>query len=1245
MKQKNAMVWILVLLVAGAAWATDYTWIGASGGDWSVAGSWNPGGGPPLAADSASFTGTVNKTVDIVTGNQAVSNITVTGSAAWYWDADNLASHNTLTLGAGNLNYNGSNTLATLSSFNAVLAGSGGLRVNSGVLRIGDRNVHSNSFSGGIEVNGGVLGGGHYINYENANPSDFGTGPITIGSASPGSNDATLLLHSGLSCTNPVTIRAGNSGVARLGRWNQGPAGAPSAALSGSITLQKDLTIVNDESGVGSAVGGREQFYPLYLSGPMTGSGNVTKEGVGNVYLQGTNSYTGTTTFRGGTVYIAGTNNSNTGNFTVVYGALIAQTNESLGNLANTVTLGANGTFGEFGCYRASGSSVIVPFSRSITLAGNGGILSARGYFPRWQMDGVISGSGRLILAPGGDRNSRHYLNGNNLHTGGMIVNNGHVDITSGPATNNTVYGSGDIWVLRAGNLYVRGLNNIGAGAKVRIEYPGALSILAQYMPDITTNSDGIIGFGLTTESAINDRLASATPLGNGTLWLGTTPDADCIFTGSSLAALVANDPTHTYQLGLNGYGTRKLVMNTPVVAGALKDLGGNPHNVAIGGIRVDLNDDNPFTGTLTVQSGASCYGYLPDATGNPFGTNTGALVLQGAKTGSYNEKFQVVNSTSASRSLSKGAVSFDGSVGPFSIDGNAVTPTWTTTVAVASLNRISRSTLSIDAYRKTLGDVERMTVSGGIPSTNGMVAPYMWNGVDGVFLDYGVNGFTNAPFTLLTLTGSTATDIVSVAGSAVPAGGAKVYALKSSGALTGETLTNAGGGLILTGANINHFAPLDFGTNEAVFLVTALNTLSNTVTCSGGLTKSGAGQLDLRADNVGKLTGGIFIQQGTLTWTNWVHLGGVANTITMNGGTLYGGVATNDIVLGNLGGTLQLGTYAGNISGSGRLSLGLALSESTLKGTNNTYSGGTWINQFATVDAASSLGASGTVTLASYGHESGNARGVLTLKGAGNLTTAHRLILNSFNSTVLFQSAAPVVGSIEGNGTISFGAGSTPYTLRVGGNNRSTDYFGVIVESSAFSSTPRTLYFGTLVKEGTGTLTLWGESWYRGGTIISNGTLCVNNWMNPTGAVVVKPGATLDGIGSVGIVSNQGGTVKGNLYTAGLTQGAGAVLLVAMNGAGAGQYDVMTVNGPVDLTGSTLTLTLNFLPIPGQTFTILNNTSLSPITGQFACGRKVGGTYAGNGKTYWFAINYAGGTGNDIVLTCIPAGSMFTIR
>ncbi|MBI5132273.1 MAG: autotransporter domain-containing protein [Rhodopseudomonas palustris] len=75
--------------------------------------------------------------------------------------------------------------------------------------------------------------------------------------------------------------------------------------------------------------------------------------------------------------------------------------------------------------------------------------------------------------------------------------------------------------------------------------------------------------------------------------------------------------------------------------------------------------------------------------------------------------------------------------------------------------------------------------------------------------------------------------------------------------------------------------------------------------------------------------------------------------------------------------------------------------------------------------------------------------------------------------------------GSIAGNGTFSLGANA----LTVGGNNLSTTVSGVIADGGASGGTG-----ASLVKTGTGTLTLTGANSYTGGTTISAGSLQIGN-------------------------------------------------------------------------------------------------------------------------------------------------------
>ena len=84
--------------------------------------------------------------------------------------------------------------------------------------------------------------------------------------------------------------------------------------------------------------------------------------------------------------------------------------------------------------------------------------------------------------------------------------------------------------------------------------------------------------------------------------------------------------------------------------------------------------------------------------------------------------------------------------------------------------------------------------------------------------------------------------------------------------------------------------------------------------------------------------------------------------------------------------------------------------------------------------------------------------------------------------------------GSIDGGGIFSLGQNE----LTVGGNNLSTTVTGVIADGGANGGTG-----GSLVKTGTGTLTLSGINTYTGATTVNGGTLVVNGSI---AAIVSRP-------------------------------------------------------------------------------------------------------------------------------------------
>jgi outer membrane autotransporter protein len=134
-----------------------------------------------------------------------------------------------------------------------------------------------------------------------------------------------------------------------------------------------------------------------------------------------------------------------------------------------------------------------------------------------------------------------------------------------------------------------------------------------------------------------------------------------------------------------------------------------------------------------------------------------------------------------------------------------------------------------------------------------------------------------------------------------------------------------------------------------------------------------------------------------------------------------------------------------------------------------------------------------------------------------------------SFNS-----SGGMAAGSIEGAGTYQLGSEA----LTVGLNNLSTEVSGTIEDGD-------TAVGGSLIKVGTGTLTLSGVNTYSAGTTISSGTLQIGDGVT-NGSIIgdVLDNATLafDPAGSATFSSVISGT--GNL----LKVGSGTVILTANN-------------------------------------------------------------------------------------------------
>jgi autotransporter-associated beta strand protein len=217
--------------------------------------------------------------------------------------------------------------------------------------------------------------------------------------------------------------------------------------------------------------------------------------------------------------------------------------------------------------------------------------------------------------------------------------------------------------------------------------------------------------------------------------------------------------------------------------------------------------------------------------------------------------------------------------------------------------------------------------------------------------------------------------------------------------------------------------------------------------------------------------------------------------------------------------------------------------------------------------------------------------------------------------------------GSIEGGGSYSLGSNA----LTVGGNNLSTTVSGVIGGAG-----------GSLIKTGTGILTLSGVNTYTGPTTVNAGALVVNGSIASSSLTTVNGGAALLGTGTVGstVINSGGFLVPGNspgtMTVAGnLALQSGAFYIVQVNPTTA---STTNVSGTASLAG-----TVGAAFAPGsyvtRSYTIL--TAAGGVTGSFDAGA-VRGLPAG----FLPILSY---TGNTVVLTLaghlVPVSPEFPIE
>ncbi|KAA0269466.1 fibronectin-binding autotransporter adhesin ShdA [Salmonella enterica subsp. enterica serovar Infantis] len=327
----------------------------------------------------------------------------------------------------------------------------------------------------------------------------------------------------------------------------------------------------------------------------------------------------------------------------------------------------------------------------------------------------------------------------------------------------------------------------------------------------------------------------------------------------------------------------------------------------------------------------------------------------------------------------------------------------------------------------------------------------------------------------------------------------------------------------------------------ESATLALSQGTLDNNVTGGGQIVKSGNDELIVTGAN--NYSGGTTISGGTLTAD---HADSLGSGDIANSGVLQVGEGELENTLSGSGSLVKTGT--------GKLTLG----------GDNSYSGGTTIiGGTLTADHADSLG---TGAVANSGVlQVGEGELENTLSGSGSLvkTGTGELTLSGDNT---YSGGTTITGgTLMADHADSLGTGAIANSgvLQVGEGE---------LENMLSGS-------GSLVKTGTGELTLSGDNSYSGATTITDGTLIAAN-VNALGSGNIDNSGTLmldaEGEFNLANVATQSGATtelaRGTtLNVDSLTQQADSTLNIDLskaNGESAITADSVTLGGTLNVTG-----------------------------------------------------------------------------
>jgi autotransporter-associated beta strand protein len=1080
------------------------------------------------------------------------------------------ANWNTGTVPAGTAYFGATNTSDLAISASGAITAIGGWTFSASAPAYTFDNYASNvSFNGaGIVVNGGsvTINNTYQSQLSFHNSSTAGSAVIdNANSSSTVFNDTSSagtasITNTGSSLIFRDSSTAGSASITH----NSGTVNFAGSSSAGTATITNNAGMVfsgSSTAGSASITSSGINGATVFIENSTAGSASIT---VNNALNFWDNSTAGSATLlnnAGGVVDFSNTTGPN-GDHRISAGSIAGAGAYDLG--ANELTVGSNNLSTE-----VSGA-----------IAGVGGSL-------------VKIGTGTLKLS------------GNNTFTGGVTLSTGALGLASNNALGTgvlTTYGGTVAYAdgVTIGNAVdLRGSTtlDVAAGSATQAgaigQTGGAFGVVKTGTGALTLSGNNTFTGGVTLNAGTLG-LAHNNALGTGVLttYGGTIAYADGVAIGNAI--------------DLRGSTTLDVATGGATQAGAIGETGGASGIVKTGAGRLTLSGANTYTGGTTINAGTLQLG----------GSGGGVGSIAGTVTVGASGTFDVVNAdTRGITSISNsGITNFrnSNSAGGANITndiGSTILFYDTSSAGGATINNTT-TTATLNFLNSSTAGSATITNSGGFNFSNSSTA--------GSATINNISDYMHGQFTVLNFHDSSTAGRANINNDIF-----STINFQDSSTAGGATITNA------------NAARLNFLNNATAGSAAISNTGNISFQDS-----SSAGSATI--DSVGFINfsnaasaGSAHITGGGIGFTN-TSTAGNATIINNNGGLGFGdrSSAGNATIVSSI--NLPLAFEDNATAGSATITNNGSMmfrnqatggdAAITITGTGSLYFGetstaghATIVNHGQTVFDATSTAGSADITndsaLTFSTHATAGSAAItnnsnvlfLMSSNAGNAE-----LINSTSGAAFDFSRTSgangdrklTAGSLSGRGVFALGGNE----LTVGSNNLSTTVTGVIVDGGSGGGTG-----ASLVKVGTGRLTLSGVNSYTGATTVDGGTLAVNGDITASSGVSVNSGGVLGGTGIVGntTIASGGALAPGNSVGAltvsgNLTFSAGSFYTVEVSAAAADRTNVL---GTATLTGATVQAVAAIpASFRSQTFTIL--TATGGFSGTEFAGVSVSGSF-----------------------------------